>query len=195
MSTNPAAAPGTRERMLDAATTLMRRSGLSGAGINEIVRESATPKGSLYYFFPDGKQQIAGEALARYSDRVVAFIDASLSGRRSPASKVRALFGAFAARLEEGDFRHSCPAGTVCLDLDAEMEGLRIVVAGSFDRYMEAIAAHFPMRNSRQARSFAGLLLTAIEGAYIRGRAERSSTPFREAGEWLARLAASASED
>jgi AcrR family transcriptional regulator len=36
----PASAVGTRERMLEAATTLLRRSGLAGAGINEIVRAS-----------------------------------------------------------------------------------------------------------------------------------------------------------
>jgi TetR/AcrR family transcriptional repressor of lmrAB and yxaGH operons len=42
---------GTRERLLEAALELMRESGLSGAGINEIVRESGAPKGSVYYFF------------------------------------------------------------------------------------------------------------------------------------------------
>jgi hypothetical protein len=55
-----------------------------------------------------------------------------------------------------------------------------------------AIEAHFPFNDRRRAKSFAGLLLTAIEGAYIRGRAERSSKPFREAGTWLAELAESA---
>ena len=56
MSTPARAVSTTRERMIDATITLLRRSGLSGAGINEIVRESGAPKGSLYHFFPDGKQ-------------------------------------------------------------------------------------------------------------------------------------------
>ena len=34
---------GTRDRMVEATIALMRRSGLSGAGINEIVRESGAP--------------------------------------------------------------------------------------------------------------------------------------------------------
>jgi len=179
---------GTREKLLQAAITLMRRSGLSGAGINEIVRESGAPKGSVYHFFPGGKQQIVKEGLEQYSARVVGFIDASLSSRRKPAAKVKALFNAFAERIETGQFRHSCPAGTVCLDLDSDVEDLRIAVAASFDRYLEAIEAHFPFRDRRRAKAFAGLLLTAIEGAYIRGRADRSSKPFREAGAWLAQL-------
>ena len=188
MKTAEAAATGTRERLIEAAITLMRRSGLSGAGINEIVRESGAPKGSVYHFFPNGKQQIIEEGLAQYSERIVAFIDSTLSSKRKPGEKVKALFNAFAERIELGEFRHSCPVGTVCLDLDSELEALRFVVAAAFDQYVKAIEAHFPFQDRRRAKSFAGLLLTAIEGAYIRGRADGSSKPFREAGTWLAEL-------
>ena len=179
----------TRERLLHAAIALMRRSGLSGAGINEIVRESGAPKGSVYHFFPEGKQQIVAEALRIYAARVVDFMDAALASRRAPGKKVLALFDAYAARLEEGRFAHSCPSGTVCLDLEAEMEALRLVVAGTFDRYIDTIAAHFDFRNAARSRAFAGLVLTAIQGAYIRGRALKSADPFTEAGAWLAQLA------
>lgn len=189
MKTRDTAAASTRHRLLEAAITLMRRSGLSGAGINEIVRESGAPKGSVYYYFPNGKQQIVEEGLAQYSQRVVAFIDASLSGKRRPGEKIRALFNAFAIRIEQGDFRHSCPVGTVCLDLDAGVESLRPVIANAFGQYMQAIAVHFPFRDRQREKSFAGLVLTAIEGAYVRGRADRSGKPFREAGALLAELA------
>ena len=184
---------GTREKLTDAAVTLMRRSGLSGAGINEIVRESGAPKGSVYHFFPKGKQQIVQEGLEQYSKRVVAFLDSTLASKRKPEEKVKALFDAFAERFESSQFRHSCPAGTVCLDLDSDVEGLRSVVAATLEHYMEAIQPHFPFRDRRRAKSFAGLLLTAIQGAYVRGRADRSSAPFHEAGTWLAELAERAS--
>jgi len=188
MNTTQAAATDTREKLIEAAITLMRRSGLSGAGINDIVRESGAPKGSVYYFFPKGKQQIVEEALTQYSERIVAFIDSALSSKRKPGEKVKALFNAFAERIELGEFRHSCPVGTVCLDLDSELIGLRFVVAAAFDQYVRAIEPHFPFQDRRRAKSFAGLLLSAIEGAYIRGRADASSKPFQEAGTWLAEL-------
>jgi len=181
--------PGSRERMLEATITLMRRSGLSGAGINEIVRESGAPKGSVYHFFPQGKQQIVAEALAVYSERVRAFIEAALDAGRTPGGRVRALFRAFAERLEQGDFGSSCAAGAVCLDLDEDLEGLRLAIEAAFDDWAALIARKLGFADERRARSFAGLLLTAIEGGYVRGRAERSSRPFLEAGQWLAALA------
>lgn len=178
-----------RDRMIEAAIALMRRSGYSGVGISEVLAESGAPKGSMYHYFPDGKRQVAAEALITYAGRVVAFIDENLARGRTPEGKVRALFDAFARRLEDFDFRQSCAAGCVSLDLGPELESVRAAVEGAFERYIEVIARHFPGMGPRRARSFGGFVLTAIEGAYIRGRAEHTTTAFREAGEWLARLA------
>lgn len=180
---------GSRARMIEAAIALMRGSGLSGAGINEIVRASGAPKGSVYHFFPAGKQQIAAEAIDAYSERVQAFIEAALASRSAPADKVKALFDAFARRVEQGGFRASCAVGAVSLDLNDEVAGLREVLARALAAWTERIAGHFDFGDARRARSFAGLLLTALEGAYVRARAEASSRAFREAGAWLAALA------
>jgi AcrR family transcriptional regulator len=178
-----------RERMIEAAIDLLRGYGLSGAGINDIVRESAAPKGSVYHFFPGGKLQIAAEALAVYAGRVEAFIDAALAGRRSNAERVHALFEAFARRAEDGGFVRSCPVGTVGLDLAEGGESLQPQLAAMLASWSRVVEHHVDLGDARRTRSFAGLVLTAIEGAYVRARAERSGRAFREAGAWLAQLA------
>ena len=180
--------PTSRQRMIEATIELMRTSGLTGAGINEIVRESAAPKGSVYHFFPNGKQQIVLEALADYSPRVMQFMEDALAGGQSASKKLRRLFEAFAQRVEASDFRKSCAFGAVCLDLDVELEALRLAVEGAFEDWVALIARRIDLGDARRSRSFAGLTLTAIEGAYIRARAERSGRAFREAGTWLAEL-------
>lgn len=184
----PTASPSSRERMVEAAIELLRAHGLSGAGINDIVRDSAAPKGSVYHFFPGGKLQIASEALAVYGGRVEAFIDATLAGRHGHAERVRALFEAFARRAEEGDFVRSCAVGTVSLDLAHDGELLQPQLAALLASWSRVIEHHVDLGDARRTRSFAGLLLTAIEGAYVRSRAERSGQAFREASAWLARL-------
>jgi hypothetical protein len=62
------------------------------------------------------------------------------------------------------------------------------VLAGILEAWRGVVARHLPMGSPKEAESFAGLVLTAIEGAHIRARAERSGAPFREAGQWLSRL-------
>jgi TetR/AcrR family transcriptional repressor of lmrAB and yxaGH operons len=189
MRTPGAKGAATRQRMLDAGVELMRGTGLAGAGINDLVAASGAPKGSVYHFFPGGKQQVVGEALALYAERVHALIDAALAGASTPAGRVRALFAAFAARLQATDFRQSCAAGAVTLDLGPELEGIRAAISAAFTDWRDLLARGIGLADRRRARSFAGLVLTAIEGAYIRGRAERSSQPFLEAGRWLAEIA------
>jgi TetR/AcrR family transcriptional regulator, lmrAB and yxaGH operons repressor len=183
---------GSRERMIEAAIALMRQSGLSGAGINEVVRESGAPKGSVYHFFPDGKLQLATEALAVHAERVQAFMVQALTSRRRPADRVKALFDAFARRIEEAEFRRSCPVGAVCLDLDPGIEHLQPMLGAMFSAWIDLVARHVDLGDARRSKSFAGLVLTAIEGAYVRCRAERSSRAFKEAGGWLSELAAAA---
>lgn len=177
-----------RQRLLESAIELMRGYGLAGAGINDLVRDSGAPKGSVYHFFPDGKTQIAREALALYAGRVERFIDDALASRRDPEAKVRALFDAFGQRAKEGDCRRSCAVGTVSLDLGDEVEPLQGDLAAAFERWTAVIAAHFDLGSTAATRSFAGFVLSAIEGAYVRSRAERSPAAFKEAGRWLARL-------
>lgn len=189
--TTPTTARGlaSRDRMLDAAISLMRHSGLSGAGINEVVKASGAPKGSVYHFFPDGKRQLAGEALALHAGRVQGVIEQAMARGRTPGARVRALLRTFARRLDDAGCRQSCALGAVALDLDADLEPVREVIEQAFEGWIGCIAARLGFADVRRARSFAGLLLTAIEGAYIRGRAEHSSRAFVEAGDWLGALA------
>jgi TetR/AcrR family transcriptional repressor of lmrAB and yxaGH operons len=178
--------PSSRDRMLEAAIDLLRGFGLSGAGINDIVRESAAPKGSVYHHFPGGKLQIAAEALALHSQRTEALIEQALTGPRSNAARVRALFESFARRAEAAGCRRSCPVGTVCLDLGEDTEPLRPQLVQMLEGYARAIARHVDLGDARRTRSFASMAVSAIEGAYVRTRAEHSAAAFREAGQWLA---------
>ena len=179
----------TRQRYVDAAIALLREGGYARAGINEIVAASGAPKGSLYHHFPGGKQQIVREALDAYTHAVGAYAARALAGATTPAGRVRALFAAVAHRLEASGFRSSCAAGAVALDLDADLEAVRDAVHAFFAAWVALVAPHFPLRDPARAASFTGLLLTAIEGGYVRGRAEHSTRALDEAAGWLAELA------
>lgn len=189
MTSVPVDSIPTRERVIAATILLMRRSGYSGIGINEILVEGGAPKGSLYHFFPEGKRQIASEALETYAAEALQVYRKALSAPGTPGQKVKRLLKLPATRLAESEYQLSCPGGTVCLDLDNSLESLRATVHRYFEQMLELIATHLEIADRRRARSFAGLLLTTIEGAYIRGRAERSTRAFDEAATWLAELA------
>ncbi|MFZ3054539.1 MAG: TetR/AcrR family transcriptional regulator [Minisyncoccales bacterium] len=58
----------TRERILTTASRLFQFQGYSATGLTEILKESGAPKGSLYYYFPKGKEQLALESIKLASE-------------------------------------------------------------------------------------------------------------------------------
>jgi TetR/AcrR family transcriptional regulator, lmrAB and yxaGH operons repressor len=178
-------APSIRDQILEAAITLIKQSGLSGSGINQILEHSGAPRGSLYYYFPGGKQQIVIESLTLYGDRVAGAFERVLSSKKTPADKISALFHFVADRFTEGLFAQSCAVGAVTLDLGADTAKIQLLVETIFKSWQAIIAQHLPIINAVRRDSLAGLILSMIEGAYVRGRAERSAQPFLEAEAWF----------
>lgn len=64
----------TRENILETATKLFYFQGFHGTGLNQILKESGAPKGSLYHYFPDGKEQLAEAAIEQSKLRIGAVI-------------------------------------------------------------------------------------------------------------------------
>jgi tetratricopeptide (TPR) repeat protein len=55
-----------RDRAIATAERLFRIQGYTATGLNQIIEESGSPKGSFYFHFPRGKAQLAEEAIDHY---------------------------------------------------------------------------------------------------------------------------------
>ena len=53
----------TRERIVESSAELFRRQGYTATGVKQIVTAAQAPFGSLYHFFPGGKEQLGAEAI------------------------------------------------------------------------------------------------------------------------------------
>src|SRR5437660_7352059 len=53
----------TRAKMVAGAADLMSRRGVNATSMRDVVRHTATPRGSISHHFPDGKRQLIAEAV------------------------------------------------------------------------------------------------------------------------------------
>jgi AcrR family transcriptional regulator len=171
--------------MLDAAQTLMREQGLAGAGIQQIVKLSRAPIGSVYHHFPRGKTQLASEALRLHGEKAQRLLVAALGTKKPLEQRLRSFFRGAARAFEDAGARKGCAVGAVALDLGPRDEALRGVCNEIFANWVDAVAPLLPWRSAQKRRSFAVAIVAAVEGAFILGRAQRSGAPFIAAGEWL----------
>src|SRR6202021_3412766 len=72
-----------RDRMVRSAGQLIRRKGVSGTGMREIVTEADAPRGSLQHYFPGGKEELISDALLWMGDVAARRVQRSASELKS----------------------------------------------------------------------------------------------------------------
>src|SRR5476649_1308718 len=61
-----------RSKMVQSAAALIGSQGLNATSFSDVLADSGAPRGSIYHHFPDGKTQLARDAVRWTSDRVLA---------------------------------------------------------------------------------------------------------------------------
>jgi AcrR family transcriptional regulator len=188
--------PDTRTRIQGAATVLFRRNGYTGTGLKRIATEAEAPFGSIYHFFPGGKQQLAEETIrtsgAAYGLMVLALLDSV----PDPVESVAHAFEAAADDLAATDYADACPIATVALEVASTNDILRVATAEVFAEWVSAGEQWFGRWVSDQnaARSLAYSMIMMLEGAFVLSRAARDPEPLRVAGRSMAELLRTAIE-
>lgn len=80
-----------KEKILEAAAKLFQIKGYNATGLNEILKESGAPKGSLYYYFPNGKEELALEAIKLANETIVKKLKITLNKYKDPCEAIEAL--------------------------------------------------------------------------------------------------------
>lgn len=176
--------------MLETTADLLQRQGYAATGLNQIVDESGAPKGSMYFHFPGGKEQLAALALERASQVLDERLAQVLAAAPSAARAVSAMAAHFALELESSKFTKGCPFATVALEQSAASDVLQRVCSEIYTRWHAGLEALLRRDGHRPARaeSLAAFCLSAIEGALLLCRAHRSTKPLQQTAAELRRL-------
>jgi TetR/AcrR family transcriptional regulator, lmrAB and yxaGH operons repressor len=179
-----------RSRMIHAAAQLFRERGYHATAFSDVIQASGAPRGSTYFHFPGGKQELAREAIALAGDEIEEMVAEAAGHCDGPGSFVRALGGMVAARLEGSDYRSGCAIATMVLELAPQNEELSRDFEKVFGRWRQALARQFEIRGITPGRAtdLADLVMSAFEGALVVSRAARRIDSFRTAIEALAEL-------
>ena len=177
-----------RNRIIRATLDLMSQSGLSGVGVNQVVTESATPKGSLYHFFPGGKLELAAVALGEAERFEGQWFRDVFQKQASIAAKVQQLFEDAAQQVEASGFTKGCPVAAVTLELSSDSETLRPVCRAIFMNWQDIIAAGLDEVTEGERQEIAELILGTLEGALIFSRAEAAKDALLRSGRILAEM-------
>jgi AcrR family transcriptional regulator len=180
--------PGTRERIVQTSAELFRRQGYAATGVKQIVTAAQAPFGSLYHFFPGGKEQLGAEAI-RVSGAIYAqLVPAVFDPAPDVVTATRDFFAGAAAHLNETDYADACPIATVALEVSSTSEPMRQACAEVFESWFASGSQRFIAAGIEpaRARELAIAMVAALEGAFVLARALRDTEPLRVAAELTA---------
>jgi AcrR family transcriptional regulator len=169
---------------MDSTAELFRRQGYTGTGIKQILASANAPFGSLYHFFPGGKEQLGAETI-RSSGQLYLELFATIAAQAPDVpTAVGDFFIGAAETLVQTDYADACPIATVALEVASTNEQLRQASADVFDSWISGATEYFVAAgiSRAQARELALSMLCLLEGAFVFCRAMRSTEALQVAG-------------
>lgn len=180
--------PDSRDRMIASAAALIASRGLNATSFSEVLDESGAPRGSIYHHFPEGKTQLAQEAIRRTSDGVLAYLRAGKE--RKPADVLARFIGMWRRVVLASNGTSGCSVAGVALD-SAPGEGpLLELVRSIFRSWVDLLAQQLEASGvpASRAGTVALATLAGMEGALILCRAEGGTGPLDAVAGELLRL-------
>jgi TetR/AcrR family transcriptional repressor of lmrAB and yxaGH operons len=180
-----------REDMLSAATELFRARGYEGVGVAELLVKAGAPRGSLYFHFPGGKEQIGAEVVERVGRDVAARFRQLHESGVDLDTFIERIFKTTAKESKDRCYKATCPMAVIAAEIDADNPKLAAAVRGVFVSWESEIAEAARARgmNVKNADTFASALISAMEGAFIVSKAQGSSVAHVNASRAIRALA------
>ncbi|MFI6814310.1 TetR/AcrR family transcriptional regulator [Nonomuraea sp. NPDC050328] len=176
----------TRNRILGATLDLVESGGYAAAGLNQVIATSGAPRGSLYFHFPEGKDQLVGESIRRAGQAVGDAFEELAGSSASMAEFVEGILRHLGDRLEESGWRKGCPVATVALEMAATSDPLHQACSEVYTSWAAALRERLSGRADADDLSVTALAL--IEGALLLAKAHRSRRPLEQVAGQLAAL-------
>ncbi len=170
----------TRTNMLISAAEVLRERGAAGVTIDEVLARSGAPRGSVYYHFPAGRNQILTEAL-QYAGQLLTEVIAG-AANKGGLYLVRQFVEFWEGLLVESDFTAGCPVVAAAIGAADDEPQLTTVAGSIFRGWRDALTGAFVSDGFDEpcAASLAVTCIASLEGAVVLCRSTRSVDPLRE---------------
>ncbi len=172
----------TKQKLIDAGLRMLLQHGYNSLGIQALLDETGTPKGSFYHHFKD-KEDFALQVLDVYMTGVHAGLDACLlDSALPPLARIRRFF-----EMTQESYRQEGYLGCLMGGLGQELSGASEVFRQKIDWCLSSISERMAkcldeaQRNGDisadcNVQEMADLLVDCWEGAALRSRLRRSPT-------------------
>jgi len=173
-----------RDKIVRAGLDQFHRVGFNGSSVEDITDLAEVPKGSFYNHFRS-KEELAVEVIDRYIEQGPRALlsDTGIA----PLKRLKGYFSALGQEFVDSGYKKGCLLGNFSSELADHSGPVRRRLESAFDNWLKQIAN--VIREAQRAgevdskvkpEQSAGVLLSAFEGALLRGRVAGDPAPLKE---------------
>jgi TetR/AcrR family transcriptional regulator, transcriptional repressor for nem operon len=175
----------TKENLIEVGLKLMRSTGYTATGINQVLESAGVPKGSFYHHFAT-KDDFVKEVLQRYSAHEFERVDRVLNTTGSPLKRLRKYFREMITYngRKSGPIS-GCLLGNLSLEMAGQNQEIRDLLQEAFNGWQAAIAKTLreavnsqELPKTARIDDLAALIINGWEGAQVRAKTEQSDKPL-----------------
>ena len=112
----------TRQRIITATNELFRRHGYNGTSLSQVSKAAPATIGSIYHFFPGGKEALAVAVIESTGSVYRQLFEAIVAEADDTAAAFAHFFDQAGQVLVETDFIDPCPIGTIAREVASTSE-------------------------------------------------------------------------
>ena len=173
----------TRDIFVERTQNLLLRQGGLDVSLTSVLRACGANKGSLYHFFPEGKEELLVAAMQRQSECALSSNKAFLASSKSTGEAVFRLAKSLATMIESENCPEFLPFSAAGSITDEASEALRTLCAETLESLERLYADSLREEGlpTKLAKSLASVIISTIEGALLQARTRGTSLPLKNA--------------
>jgi TetR/AcrR family transcriptional repressor of lmrAB and yxaGH operons len=183
-----AKAPDSKWKTVAAAIKLFRQQGYHGTALQDILAAGGAPRGSLYFHFPKGKEEIGEAALTLAGEAVRQAIAHAAETSENAEMFLTRIARGMASDLEKSGYKEGCPIATTALETSSHSDVLGAATRTAFQKWENEIRRGLEHFGIADAELVATTVLSQLEGALLLARTYRSLEPMQRAEQALKQL-------
>ncbi|WP_088105737.1 TetR/AcrR family transcriptional regulator [Halalkalibacter urbisdiaboli] len=170
----------TREKILETASRLFQLQGYHATGLNQIIKESGSPKGSLYYYFPNGKEELAEEAIIFTKETVTGYLRMELEKEPNSVLAIQTFIKKFSIEFDKVKKFEGAPIGLLALETWLMSDRLREACRLTYESFQKVFAEKLMADgvHVNEANRLALVISAMIEGALVHCVTRRDGQPL-----------------
>ncbi|GAB1155107.1 transcriptional regulator YxaF [Paenibacillus illinoisensis] len=184
-----------KEQIVSTAARLFFSQGYHATGLNQIIKESSTPKGSLYHYFPHGKEELAHECIQKANEHIMQKFEDTFAAHESTGDAIQRFIHDMADETEAAGFTGFLPFSFwAAVETSCISHQLRVACQGVFADWQNIITKHLMMEGvgEEKARETGLLVISLMEGALIISLTNQDKQPLLTAADYLSSVAKNA---